>query len=154
VASRGAIAGEPGEGDVRAHEGARPPRRLLALGVDQARLADEDPPPPARPPPLDDRFAAAQRPGEEQVEGGGQQEAVGSQAVAGIESGVVEHLEIERSVSRSGGVEEILPHLEADPGQPLLDLDPRLEQPVDRRRPIERFEGAVMRLGAGRFRRH
>ena len=48
--------------------------------------------------------AGAQRPGEEQVEGGGEQEAVGDEAVAGVEGGVVHHLEIERAVGGAGGV--------------------------------------------------
>ena len=64
---------------------------------------------------------ARKRPGEEQVEGGGEQEAVGDEAVAGVESGIVHHLEIERAVGGAGGVEELLANLEADPGEALLD---------------------------------
>ena len=41
----------------------------------------------------------------QQVERGGQQEAIGDQAVGGVEGGIVEHLEIARAVRRAGGVE-------------------------------------------------
>ena len=50
---------------------------------------------------------ALQRLGEMEVERGGQQEAVGDEPVGGVESGVVEHLEIERAVRRAGGVERV-----------------------------------------------
>jgi hypothetical protein len=66
----------------------------------------------------------------EQVEGGGEEEAVGDQAVAGVEGGVVHHLEIERAVGGAGGVEEPFAHLEADPREALLDdLELRFESP-------------------------
>ena len=62
----------------------------------------------------------AHRLGEMEVEGGGQQEAVADQAVGGIESGIVEHLEIERAVRRAGGVEAVGRDGEADLAPPGL----------------------------------
>ena len=67
LASRGSIrpapiAGEAGQRDVRAHEGAGAARRFLAVGIDQPRLGDEHPPPAADPAALGDhrsRLAAA-----------------------------------------------------------------------------------------------
>ena len=90
----------------------------------------------------------AHRLGEVEVEGGGQQEAVADQAVGGIESGVVEHLEIERAMRRAGGVESYrattVKRISLRPASGSVKL--RFEQPVDRRRVVERLERPQMRF--------
>ena len=101
----GAIAGEARQRDVRAQEGAGAARAFLAARIDDPRLGDEHPAAARDPAPLGARLARPHRLGEMQVERGGQQEAVADQAVGGVESGIVEHLEIERAMRRAGGVE-------------------------------------------------
>ena len=78
----GAIAGEAGQRDVRAHEGAGAARAFLALGIDHPRFGDEHPAPAADPAPFGDHLAGLDRPGEMQVERGGQQETVADQPLA------------------------------------------------------------------------
>ena len=51
-----------------------------------------------------------------QVEGGREEEAVGDMRVCRIEGRIVEHLEIDRSMGRPGGVIEALVHREGDLG--------------------------------------
>src|SRR3546814_11639985 len=77
------------------------------------------------------------------------------EAVRGIESGIVEHLDIARPVRRAGGME--MPRLDREVAARSAgagDGEPRLEQAVDRGRGVERFERTEMRiLARRRFRR-
>src|SRR5690348_6304768 len=99
---RSAVAGQAGQRDVRAHEGAGAAADFLALGVDQMRFGDEHAPFAADPAAFGDDFAAADRLGEVQVERGGQQEPVADQRIRGVERRVVEHLEVDRAVRGAG----------------------------------------------------
>ena len=106
-------------------------------------------PPAADPPALGNCLSGTHRPGEVEVESGRQQEAVADQAVRGIEGNVVQHLEIERAMRRSGGVEGGFIDLEADPrGARAGDFDFGFELPIDGRRAIKGFETTKMRLGS------
>ena len=91
---------------------------------------------PLDPAPLGDHRPGLQRPGEDQVEGGGQQEAVADHRIAGVEGGIVHHLEIERAVRRAGGVEawpaSTSKRIRAKPGSAISIS--RFEQGVDRAR--------------------
>src|SRR3546814_4583363 len=126
---------------MRAHERPRSARRLLAGGIDQPRVADEHASPPAHPATLGDHLAALQRPGEIEVEGGGEEKAIGHQAVAGVEGGIVHHLEVECAVGGGGGMVDAVINDESYPCKAFLDnLDRRFKQRVDGGMTIEGFE--------------
>src|SRR5262245_5741761 len=95
---------ETAERDVRAHEGAGAAGAFLAFAIDDPRFGDEHTALARNPATLGASFPVPHRLGEMKVECSGQQEAVADQTVAGIESGVVEHLEIKRAVGSAGGV--------------------------------------------------
>ena len=82
------------------------------------------------------------------------QEAIADQTVRRIESDVVHHLEVERTVRRTGCMKAALVDSEADFGLARSD-DPDLgiEQTIDRRRTVERFERTIMRVLSRRLRR-
>ena len=88
--------------------------------IDDPRLGDEHPAAARDPAPLGARLARFHRLGEVEVEGGGEQEAVADQRIGGVESGVVEHLEIERAMRRAGGVEGVGRDGEGDLAAPRL----------------------------------
>src|SRR4029453_2071869 len=105
----------------------------------QSRFADEYATAPADPATLGNHGSRLQRAGKDEVEGGGQQETVANQRIAGVEGRVVHHLEVERAMGRTGGMEGCRVDLEADARKARLgNLDFGLELAVDRRAPIER----------------
>src|SRR5262245_36841672 len=98
---------EPTKRDMRAHEGAGAAGALFALAVDDPRFGDEHAALAGNPAAFGASFSVTHRLGEMKVECCRQQEAVADQAVAGIESGVVQHLEIERAMGSARGVEAV-----------------------------------------------
>src|SRR5688500_13892433 len=70
--------------NLRAHEGPGASSRLVAVGHDQPRFADEHPPFAADPPPFGDDRARLERPSENEIERRRQKEAVADQGIAGV----------------------------------------------------------------------
>src|SRR3546814_4330445 len=67
--------------------------------------------------------------------------SVGHQRIGRVESGIVEHLEIDCAVRGTGGVKAIGLHRESDARKPFVqDLERRAKLAVDRRGRVERSE--------------